>query len=197
MPEQTDELCALAGVGPLFQRDYSATIVGTDCTPETVAGMLRERFPEFAPAETAAFEGPDGHRRGLEVGDELTITIALVGRCKVRVIHTDAQSLTLRTLCGHPEAGRITFGAGSDDQGRLVFRIRGRARASGIVPFLGFYLLGRQMQGRCWIRFIRNVGRACGGRIEGPICVKTLRADEGPDDRPGSDVPTFTRAGVG
>jgi hypothetical protein len=133
----------------------------------------------------------------LEVGHELDIRIALVGRCRVRVIHFDERSLTLRTLTGHPEAGRISFGAGRDEQGRLTFQIRSRARASGMLQYLGFLLLGKQMQGRCWIRYIQRVTKACGGHIEGRIRVSTRRVPEEPTDRPGYSAPTIARGDLG
>lgn len=197
MVENTDELCATSGAGPLLERDYSATIVGSTWTPEQIGGMLRERFAEFAPLETAAFATPKGGGVVLEVGHELEIRIALVGCCRVRVIHCDERSLTLRTLSGHPEAGRISFGADRDEQGRLTFRICSRARASGMLQYLGFLLLGKQMQGRCWIRYIQRVTKACGGRIEGRIRVSTHRVHDEPTDQPGNAAPTFARGDLG
>jgi hypothetical protein len=183
-------LYATEGTGPLLERDYFAAFEGATCAPEQVAGMVRSRFERFAPAETARFERAEDHRR-LEPGDALDIRIALMGRCRVRVVHCDDRSLTLRTLRGHPEAGRITFGAGRDRSGRLTFRIRSRTRASGPVNYLGFLFLGKQMQARCWIRFVDRVVRACGGRLAGPIRVRTWRVAEEPGDRPGHDEPTF------
>ena len=63
--------------------------------------------------------------------------------------------------------------------------------------YVGFNFLGKQMQGRCWIRFITSVAERCGGRIEGPIRVTTRNVDEQPDDQPGHDVPTFARSDLG
>jgi hypothetical protein len=185
---------AVDGYGPLFERDYSATIEGAGCTPEQVGAMIRERFEEFAPPETAVFRR-DGDKAGpLRPGDELEIGIALRGRCKVRIILADARGLTLRTLVGHPEAGRISFGAGRDPQGRLTFRILSRTRASGPLNFLGFWILGKQLQSRCWIRFIDRVAEACGGRIDGRIRVRTRKVAEDAADRGERDTPTFSTA---
>jgi hypothetical protein len=185
-----DAVCAADGTGPLLKRDYFADIEGASCTPEEVATMIRSQFERFAPPETAVFERTEDHPR-LELGDELEIRIALRGPCRVRVIHFDDQSLTLRTLSGHPEAGRITFGAGRDDRGRLTFRIGSRTRASGLFNYLGYLLIGKQLQARCWIRFIDRVAEACGGRIAGRIRVRTERIEEEPADCPGHDEPVF------
>ena len=187
-----DVLDATHGTGPLVERDYSAVIEGTALTPEDVCANLRVHFGEFAPRETADFSDAKRGGRPLEVGDELSIRIALQGQCKVRVIHVDARSVTLRTLKGHPEAGRITFGAGRDDSGRLTFRILSRARSSSLVNYLGYFLMGKQMQARCWIGFIDRVAAACGGRVVGRIRVETRRKALDASDQRGCDAPTFT-----
>jgi Domain of unknown function (DUF1990) len=189
--EALEFVSAAQGTGPLLERDYSAVIEGASCTPEQVAMMIREHFEEFAPPETAVFQRAGDKRTPLEVGDEMEIRVALRGQCKVRVVHFDDRSLTLRTLKGHPEAGRITFGAGRDEQGRLTFRILSRTRASGLLNYLGYLLLGKQLQARCWIRFIDRVAGACGGRIPGRIRVRTRKVGEERADCEILDEPCF------
>jgi len=182
---------AATGSGPLLQRDYFGVIEGSQWTPEKLAEEVRTHFVDFAPKETAAFECPGREGKALKVDDELKIHISGIFPCKVRVVHCDDRSLTLRTLDGHPEAGRITFGAGRDEQGRLTFRIRSRARAGGLLHYIGFLLLGRTMQGRCWIRFIGRAAEAGGGRLVGPVHVRTERVEEEPADCGKPDMPTF------
>jgi hypothetical protein len=190
-PEGSKVVYAATGAGPLLQRDYTGVIRGGASSPEDIAKLVRERFAEFGPPETAAFEHTGGGGRALEVGDELAIRIGGFMPCRVRVVHVDESSLTLRTLDGHPEAGRITFKAGRDAEGRLTFRIRSRARSGGLIHYLGFLLLGRTMQARCWVRFIGRVAEACGGQLEGPVRVRTSRADQEPADCGGPDHSTF------
>jgi hypothetical protein len=185
------------GVGPLYQRDYTARFADASCSPGQIAQLVRERFAELAPPDTAAFAVHADRESGLEVGDELDIRIALVGKCRVRVVHLDETSITLRTLRGHPEAGRITFGAAEDSDGRLVFKIRSRARSSGLLQRLGFFVMGKTMQARCWIRFIQRLADRCGGRIEGDIQVRTTRIENARSDGRGCDEPTFTRGDLG
>ena len=190
-----DVIYAGDGRGPLLKRHYWGLIGDTDATPEDVAKLVREQFPRFAPPETAIFrreDGPDG--KPLELGDELNIQIALVGECRVRVVHCDARSLTLRTLKGHPEAGRITFGADRDEQGVLRFRILSRTRASSWVNYAGYLMLGKQMQSKTWIRFVDEVAKAAGGavihavHVEGPDVIAEEPADCGPPDLPTFDT---------
>jgi hypothetical protein len=189
--EGPDVLPASKGAGPLLQRDYWAVIAGTSLSPEEIITKVRQSFPDFAPPETAAFDRGGRPANPLEVGDQMDICIAMLGGCKVRVVHTDRLSLTLRTLEGHPEAGRITFGCGRDDQGRIVFRIRSRTRAGGWVKYLGFLLMGKQMQSRTWIRFIGNLAHACGGSVQGSVQVSTIRVADRFADEGGLDAPTF------
>ena len=182
---------ASEGFGPLLEREYVAEVVDPEKSAEEVGRMLRERFPEFAPAETAVFEC-DGDSRLLEVGDEMDIKIALRGHCRVRVVHHDDRSITLRTLKGHPEAGRITFGADCAEDGRLTLKILSRTRASGLGNFVGYFLLGKQLQARCWIKFLDRLAAATGGRIEGRIRVRTRPVEAVPADGKGVDEPTFS-----
>jgi hypothetical protein len=189
--DESEVVNAASGSGPLLQREYSGVIEGTDISPEELAKLVRERFTELAPGETAAFARAEGGRAPLKVGDELKIRIGGSMPCGVRVVHVDDVSLTLRTLEGHPEAGRVSFGAGRDDQGRLTFRIRSRARSGGLLHYVGFLLMGRAMQARCWIRFIGRAAEICGGRLAGPVRVSTSKVAEEPADVGGPDLPTF------
>lgn len=177
----------------MFQRDYLGVITGTNLTPEELASQLCEHFVEFAPPETAVFENHCGvDHPSLKVGDELQIRIGGVLPCRVRVVHIAGRSLTLRTLEGHPEAGRITFCTGRHEQGGLTFQIRSRARAGSFFHYLGFLLVGRAMQARCWIRFIGRVAKASGGRLTEPVRVRTTRVEDEPADCDGPDLPTIS-----
>ena len=183
---------ASEGTGPLLERDYRVVVEGTGLTPETLVKALRERFEKFAPTETACFRRAGKEPGPLDVGDELDIKIALLGDCRVRVAHVDTLGITLRTLKGHPEAGRITFGALRDEKGRTVFRILSRTRASGLTSYLGYLVLGKQMQSRCWIRFIDRIVADSGGRVAGGrVQVRTRKVTEDATDCTGCDSPTF------
>ena len=197
MGEQTEAieeglLPARDGVGPLLQRDYWAAIAGARLGPCEVMAEVRAHFASFAPAELAAFE-PRAGDRPLEVGDELGIQIAGAGGCCVRVVHRDDQTLTLATVAGHPEAGRITFGAYRDDHGALVFHIRSRARSDSLLRLLGFVVIGEAMQTNTWTDFISRVAALAGGQVASGIRAE-LQSLEADDDEP-IDAPTFLARG--
>lgn len=175
------------GSGPLLQRDYWAVIDGCDRSPSDVGALLAARFCELAPPELARFEPIGDVRRPLEVGDELRVTIRLAGTFGIRVTHRDACSLTFATLEGHPEIGRITFGAYRNDEGQVVFHIRSRARSSSRLRYAAWLLLGDAMQVNTWTLFVDRVASTIGTGVVGSIGEESKPIPEealGPTDEP-------------
>lgn len=187
-----DELTSAAdGSGPLLQRDYWAVLDGCRLTPSEVMAHVKGTFCELPPASLVAFVAP----HGLDLEAELDIHIKPMQECRVRVTHCDAQSLTLGTLAGHPEAGRITFGAYRNPSGDIVFHIRSRARSSNAGTFLGFRAIGEAMQTNTWTGFIHNIAAGLGAQVRDAIRADTKRVDDGPDDGLPLNKPTFAAVG--
>ena len=188
-------LSATEGAGPLLQRDYWAVIDRCGCSPSEVMELVASRFPEFAPRELVVFE-PESEREGpLEPGDELGVRIRGAGTFRVRIIHRDRQSLTLATLPGHPEAGRITFGAYRNERGDVIFHIRSRARSGSRVMYLGFRTGGEAMQTNTWTEFVNTVALTVGEGVIGFLHAESTvmkEAHESADDVRG---PTFLARG--
>ncbi|MBX5484588.1 MAG: DUF1990 family protein [Myxococcaceae bacterium] len=188
-------LTAASGAGPLLERNYWAVIRHARASPVALITHLSRHFERFAPRSLAAFE-----RRGrpagepLEVGDEFDVHIRGARLARVRVIHRDAQSLTLGTLPGHPEAGRITFGAYRNRRGDVMFHIRSRARSSSRWRYVGFLGLGEAMQTRCWGDFVNRVAVACGDGVVGFIHADTIRRDDEPEAA-STQEPTYRAEG--
>lgn len=183
---------ASRGVGPLYQRDYWAVIDHCRCRPSEVIALVAARFPEFPPVDTVTFRRVDD-RMPLDVGEELDIEIRMAGACGVRVIHKDACSLTLGTLEGHPEAGRITFGAYRNDRNDVIFHIRSRARSKSLTHYLGFLTGGDPMQTTTWTDFVNSVALTCGEGVIGFIYADTRQLARGELDEgdEAMDRPTF------
>ena len=196
MTEATDREVQPAsdGAGPLLQRDYWAVIAGSRLTPHQIVDLVAEKFPEFPPPNLVKFRLAEGCDPPLEVGDELDIDIRLAGSCAVRVVHRDANSITLGTLEGHPEAGRITFGAYRNDRGDVVFHIRSRARSSGLTKYVEFLFGGDPMQTNTWIDFINTVSMTVGsGVVEGIRVEQNHVEDDDEDSDP--NAPTYIAQG--
>jgi len=181
------------GTGPLLQRDYVIVVEGSACSPEQAVAMLRRGFPRFSPATLAHFMRPPGETGLLEVGHTMRVHVRGIGNAGVVVSHVDGCSFTLRTLRGHPEAGRITFGASRDAAGRLVCRIRSRARIDTLHRYIGYRLLGKRAQTNAWMAFLRRTATACGGKVLGDVLVSTDEVTDSPADRGHVEAPTHGR----
>lgn len=182
------------GSGPLLQRDYWAVIANCRYTPSQVIELLRRRFAELPPPDMVEFSAPGP----LELRMSVDIAIGFGGGpCCVRVIHRDACSFTFATLTGHPEAGRITFGAYRNDRGDVIFHIRSRARSRSRLMYFGFRSAGDPMQTTTWTDLVNNVAITCGDGVYGYIQAETshlpLEALEPGDEL--LDRPTFLARG--
>ncbi|MCP3136748.1 DUF1990 family protein [Pyxidicoccus xibeiensis] len=185
------------GAGPLLQRDYWAVIKGCEHPPSKLMDWVSRRFAEFAPAELCVFKRTDESKEGepLELGDELSVKIQGAGTFGVRVIHRDEQSLTLATLPGHPEAGRITFGAYRNDLGDVIFHIRSRARSGSTFHYVGFVTAGEAMQTNTWTEFVLRAAATAGEGVVGAIHADTTELDDEPEGGDPEHGPTFVARG--
>jgi hypothetical protein len=185
------------GAGPLLQRDYWAVIKDCKHPPSVVMDWVARRFPEFAPRELCVFSWADEARAGepLRLDDELTVKIQGAGTFGVRVIHKDAQSFTLATLPGHPEAGRITFGAYRNEHGDVIFHIRSRARSGSTFHYVGFVTAGEAMQTNTWTEFVLRAAVTCGEGVMGVIHADTTELEDEPEGGDPEHGPTFVAKG--
>lgn len=187
---------ASEGVGPLIQRDYWAAIDACEVGPRAIADAIACSFATFPPKDVVAFSRPDlqdACDAPLNVGDEMAVAIRMAGTSNVRVVHRDANSITLATLRGHPEAGRITFGAYRNRGGDVIVHIRSRARSGSLLHRAGFLGLGDPMQLTCWTDFINAVAARFGKGIVGSIVAESNAIDDEPEDC--ADKPTFIAEG--
>lgn len=183
------------GIGPLLQRDYWAVIHNSRVTAPELAELLATDFCQFAPDELVQFETEGGDGGTLKPGDHLEVRIRMAGPCQVRVVHRDANSLTLATVKGHPEAGRITFGAYPNEKGDIIFHIRSRARSSTRSRYAGFLTVGEPMQTNTWTDFVDRVAHTVGDGVIGVIHAETKEIEDEPQDPMTICSPTFVAVG--
>ncbi len=96
---------------------------------------------------------------------------------------------------GHPEAGRITFGAYPNEVGDIIFHIRSRARSGSSVFYASFIALGEAMQTETWAEFVNRVAWTVGSGILAYVHAERRRL---PPDAEGPDAarsPTFIARG--
>ena len=182
-----------SGAGPLLQRDYWALIRECRCKPSELMEKVTSHFTDFHAREIVTFTRANADAVCLEVGDCLDIQIRMAGLARVQVLHTAPCSVTLGTLQGHPEAGRITFGSYRSDSGQVIFHIRSRARSSSIWTYWGFLIGGDPMQTESWTTFINNIAATCGDGVDGIVHADTreLRSDEWLPGDETMNEPTF------
>ncbi len=186
-----DSAPASCGTGPLLKRDYWAVLDNCLFGPIDLMAHVKAHFCELPPEALVTFTA----EAGIALGAVLDIVIMPAQRCRVRVIHEDAQSLTLGTLKGHPEAGRITFGAYRNPAGDVVFHIRSRARSSSVATLAGFVAIGEAMQTNTWTDFINRTAASVGTQVRDAIHADTVEADEVHEDGDPCNSPTFIAAG--
>lgn len=179
------------GAGPLWQRDYFAAITNTDYAPEDVLKLLLREFPRFSPDIAAQFVRRGDGPQELQLGEELDIALKGYGPCAVRIVRIDPRSMTFRTIDGHLEAGRITFGAYRDEHNHLVFHIRSRSTIKGPLRYLGYRMIGMPIQERIWVTFVERVAQALGGKIVDKVHVESHKMVETASDRGEAQSPTF------
>ncbi len=160
-----DVQLAADGIGPLLQRDYWAVIRGCRIEPTKVIQVVRERFAEFAPQNLAHFTFGADPDHPIGEGIVMNVKIRMVPEARVRVVHQDDCSITIATLGGHPEAGKITFGAYRNGHGDVIFHIRSRARASSAANLAGFLIGGDPMQTNTWTEFVDRVAHCVGDGV--------------------------------
>lgn len=186
-----DELPATLGVGPLLKRDYWALLAACPLKPSELMAHVKVHFCELPPAALVEFVADHGVHKDAE----LDIRMMPAQHFRVRVVHEDAQSLTLGTLDGHPEAGRITFGAYRNAEGDVILHIRSRARSSSTPTRIGFLAIGDAMQTNTWTDFINRAAVSAGAQIRDVIHVDTEQVEELPEDGHPLQTPTFAAVG--
>jgi hypothetical protein len=152
--------------------------------------LVRASFCDLPPSSLVQFVAPDGVGHGAR----LEILIRPGQQCAVEVIHENAQSITFGTVDGHPEAGRITFGAYRNAAGAVLFHIRSRARSTTAMKRMGFLAIGEAMQTNTWADFIRSVAALTHSSIDA-IHADTTAVDERADDDEPLRLPTYLAVG--
>lgn len=170
------------GKGPLWQRDYWTVIKNCRLSPKEVIELVRDRFEHLSPKELVQFENGSETTRPLELGDTLKVRIRMAPECAVRVVNVCSTSITLATLKGHPEAGKITFGAYRNDRNDVIFHIRSRARSGSRLDLAGFLTAGDPMQTNTWSDFIDRLAHSIGDGVVGEIIADKKKVEDEEQD---------------
>lgn len=157
---------AADGTGSLVHRRYEVSLPDRAVSKDIVMRLMQLHLTELAPAALANFEKTDGLESVFRVGDEYEITMLGPWNGTVRVAEMLADSFTLVTLDGHPEAGHIKFSVDDDKErpGNLRVQIESWARARDAVVAVAYGTLGigKQMQTEVWVTFLQRLSELAG-----------------------------------
>lgn len=156
------------GFGRLWEKTYRMRLAGIDAGTRDVITALKENFPRFQPAQNRFYPLP----AGIAPGEIVLINASTPAGplyTGVRVLYADDESFTFMTPQGHPEAGWVSFSA-YEEEGAVIARVQGFARASDPLYELGFELMGAREQERIWKHVLSSLGRHFG--IEGYVSVE-------------------------
>jgi hypothetical protein len=182
LPPQTDRTNLQGtedGVGPLMHRTYVTRLREAELDAGELMGKFAARPNCAAPTALASFVKHDGEEGEARVGDEFTVRMPGPWDGPVRVVDLGPTHLSLATLDGHLEAGRISFDARDLAPGRLEVRIEAWARGGDRVSNLLFDRLrvNKEVQLHMWTSVLERLVRLSGGRRDGPFDITTRRVD--------------------
>ena len=180
------------GVGKLYHRIYETKFNISDDAFEKLLNKFFCDINYFSPQLIATFHPSCPKGESVKVGDDIDIRISGPWNGPVRVAHADRTKLTLVTLKGHLEAGKIQFEFIKGDNSQVTFRIESFARSKDhIVDFLYDKLpISRFMQREMWVAFCEKVAdealkiEAKNPEAEFPIAVVDVYTEA---KEPGSD----------
>jgi len=175
------------GTGVLVHRRYEVSLPDRAVSKDIVMRLMQLHLTELAPAALANFEKSEGLDSVFRVGDEYEITMLGPWNGDVRVAEMLAESFTLVTLKGHPEAGHITFSVDDDTDrpGNLRVRIESWARARDGVVEVAYSTLGvgKQVQTEVWVTFLQRLSVLAGVTTRPEVHITTQHVPQPSDGK--------------
>lgn len=165
------------GAGPLLHRTFRVRIRDADVDAERLMDRICTDLDRAVPSEVASFRKLRGRLGEVRPGDEYVVRMPAPWSGPVRVVHRDATSFRLATLAGHLEAGQIEFST-RDTGGTLQFGIEAWSRPGDRAAAVVFDTLkvGKEIQLHMWTQFCIAAAELTGGRLDGPVRVRTRRS---------------------
>jgi hypothetical protein len=145
----------LQGFGQMWQKTYRIALRRRELTPQQVIATWKENVPRLKPPQKRFYPSSLGI-----APNELVLIDAqtMVGPIStgVMVLYAGAESFTLMTPAGHPEAGWVTFSSYVED-GCTFAQVQVLARASDPFYELVFRLAGSKLQDQIWTHVLTEL----------------------------------------
>ena len=156
----------LQGFGQMWQKTYRIALRNRELTPQQVISTWKENVPKLKPTQKRFYPSSLGIRPNeLVLIDAQTLGGPI--STGVMVLYAGAESFTLMTPAGHPEAGWVTFSSYVKD-GCTIAQVEVLARASDPLYELAFRLAGSKLQDQIWTHVLTALAALLGtsGEVE-------------------------------
>jgi anti-anti-sigma factor len=150
----------LQGFGQMWQKTYRIALRNRELTPQQVIATWKENVPRLKPPQKRFYPSALGI-----APNELVLIDAQTAAgplsTGVMVLYAGAESFTLMTPAGHPEAGWVTFSSYIED-GRTFAQVQVLARAGDPFYELAFRLAGSKLQDQIWTHVLTELAALLG-----------------------------------
>ena len=150
----------LQGFGQLWEKTYRIGLRGSTATAHEVIATWKQTVPKLKPPQNRFFPSAAGI-----APDELVLIDAQTPggpiSTGVMVLYAGAESFTLMTPAGHPEAGWVTFSS-YVEEGCTFAQVQVMARASDPLYELAFRLAGSKLQDQTWTHVLTALAAQLG-----------------------------------
>jgi anti-anti-sigma factor len=150
----------LQGFGQLWQKTYRIGLRNSTLTPPEVIAAWKQSVPKLKPPQKRFYPSPTG----ITPNELVLIDAQTPGgpiSTGVMVLYSGAESFTLMTPAGHPEAGWVTFSSYVED-GCTVAQVQVMARASDPLYELAFRLAACKLQDQLWTHVLTELAAQLG-----------------------------------
>ena len=156
----------LQGFGQLWQKTYRIGLRDTKLTPKEVIATWKVNVPKLKPPKKRFYPSS----LGITPNALVLIDAQTPGgpiSTGVMVLYAGAESFTLMTPAGHPEAGWVTFSSYVED-GCTFAQVQVMARAGDPLYELAFRLAGSKLQDGIWTHVLTTLATQLGtsGEVE-------------------------------
>jgi anti-anti-sigma factor len=150
----------LQGFGRLWQKTYRIDLRNSTLTPQEVIASWKQSVPNLKPPQKRFYPSSIG----ITPNELVLIDARTPGgpiSTGVMVLYAGAESFTLMTPAGHPEAGWVTFSSYVED-GCTFAQVEVMARAGDPLYELAFRLAGSKLQDQIWTHVLTTLAAQLG-----------------------------------
>jgi anti-anti-sigma factor len=154
----------LQGFGQLWQKTYRICLRNITQTPHEVIATWKQNVPKFEPPQKRFHPSSIG----IAPNELVLIDAQTPGgpiSTGVMVMYAGADSFTLMTPAGHPEAGWVTFSS-YVEEGFIFAQVEVMARAGDPLYELAFRFAGSKLQDQIWTHVLTALARKLGTSAE-------------------------------